>query len=196
MTLRRETAGCRVCLLGDLGLPRCVGFGPEDAEVAVVGINPAERAADGVKGAFIVPYLAVFQRHGRVPPRLRGAERAFWALSDLAGLDLSAVYSTNALKCATPGNRAPTPAEVDQCVRTHLSLEMTSLANLRTVLVFGRAAGAPLGLSDFGQRRRVEGTLAEATLLRHPVATLRRWTALEEEARRWRAALSGRAPRS
>lgn len=159
----------------------------------MVGINPAKRAVDGVKGAFIVPYLAIFQRYGRVPPRLRGAERAFWELARLAGLDLSAVYSTNALKCATPGNRAPTPAEVSQCVRMHLSLEMTSLENLRMVLVFGRVAGVSLGLSDFGQRRRVEGTLAEATLLRHPVATLRRWTAREAEAGRWREVLSGRA---
>jgi hypothetical protein len=173
-----------------------VGFGPGDAEVAVVGINPAVRAADGVKGAFVIPYLAVFQRYGKVPPKLQGAERAFWELARLSGLDLSAVYSTNALKCATPGNRGPTPAEVDACARTHLTLEMTSLTSLRIILVLGRAAGAHLGLSSFGAKRRVDGTLAEAVLLRHPVATLRRWTAREAEAARWRAALSGRALRS
>lgn len=163
----------------------------------MVGINPAVRAVDGVRGAFLVPYLARFQAMGKEPSGLRGAERAFWELARLAGLDLSEVYSTNALKCATPGNRCPTPAEVKTCGTIHLTKELSSLGNLRTVLVLGRMTGLAFhGLSDFGSRRRVEGTLAEATLLRHPVATLRRWTIREREAARWREALFERGPRS
>lgn len=76
----------------------------------------------------------------------------------------------------------------------HLDLELGELADLRLVLVLGRAAGAPLGLSDFGQRARVEGTLAEAVLMRHPVATLRRWTQVNSEAMRWREVLGGTIP--
>lgn len=192
--LRRDASDCKACQLGGLDLPRCVGYGPADAEVAVMGINPSIHARSGILGAFDIPHLELFQRNGWTPARLMGSERALWELVTLSGLNLSAVYSTNALKCATPENREPTCQEVSTCVTTHLKAELRSLRNPRTVLVLGRVAGLALGLSDFGERRRVEGTTAEAVLLRHPVATLRRWTARETEAARWREALLERAP--
>lgn len=184
----RRTGACRACGLGDLGLPRCVGYGPAGARIAVVGLNPSVVAEGwGCVGCFLAPLL------GRLGSRaaalkLRGAARAFWHLSRVAELDLREVYATNAVKCATPGNRELRPEEVETCWKIHLRRELEILPNLRRVLVFGRAAGAPLGLSDFGSRRRVDGTLAEAVLLRHPISTLRKWTNLERDARRIREA--------
>ena len=171
-----------------------MGFGPRDARVAVVGINPSRRAADGVKGCFSIPYLARLAARGVEPGGLVGAERAFWALAREADVDLTRVYSTNAVKCATPGNRKPTPAEVMTCAATHLMTEMETLLELRTIVVYGKVAGAVLGLSDFGIRRTVDNTLAEGVLLRHPISVLRRWTRLGAEAQKLRAAVFGPAP--
>jgi len=56
--------------------------------------------------------------------------------------------------------------------------------------MLGRAVGEALGSSDFGTTVTLDGTLAEATLLRHPTATLRKWTRLEEEAAAWRRAVT------
>ena len=186
--LLRRTAACRACGLGCLELPRCVGFGPASAEVAIVGLNPSVRAAGaGCVGCFLIPTLARLGRRAAAL-KLQGAARAFYHLSREAGVDLRRVYATNAVKCATPGNRALSPEEVRTCGTTHLTTELETLPNLRTVLVFGAAAGAFLGLSDFGARTRVEGTLAEAVLLRHPISTLRKWTNLGRDARRLREA--------
>lgn len=185
--LVERTVDCRACDLGFLGLPRCVGYGPVVAEVAVVGINPSVRAVDGETAFRVADFVRVGERAAGL--RLTGALRAFWHLSRLSGLELSLAYVTNAVKCATPGNRVPTAEEIEACLRSHLTLEMSSLGNLRRVLVLGRIVGAHLGLSDFGCHRTLDGTLAEATLLRHPVATLRRWTRLPVEAAAWRSAL-------
>lgn len=192
--LIRETSNCTACALGSAGLPRCAGFGPGDAEVAVVGIAPSHRARDGSRGAFEIPRLALLR--GDPPRGLRGCERAVWALARAAGIDLSRVYSTNAVKCALPGNRRPTPLEVRRCLNVHLMTELSSLGKLRAVLILGTAVGAVLGLSDFGRIRTLDGTLAEGTLLRHPVYVLRRWTALRREAERWASAAAGREHRS
>jgi DNA polymerase len=182
---------CELCPLGSPRLTYCVGAGPIDAEVAVVGINPAVRAVPGIRGAFIIPILARAGRRWRAL-RLVGAERAFAHLADEAGLRLDRVYSTNAVKCATPGNREPTAEELRTCHANHLKRELEALPNLRVVLAFGRCVGTVLGLSDFGATTTVEGTIAQGLLLRHPVATLRRWTRLSKEAttireflRRW-----------
>lgn len=189
--IARDASACRACPLGGLGGPRCVGFGPRDATVAVVGINPSRIATDGVYGCFLIPYLAAYQRAGRTPPPrlMRGSTRGMWHLAAESGLDLSRVYSTNAVKCATPGNRKPTPAEVRTCRENHLTEELAGLTNLRLVLFFGAAAGSAAGLSDFGARTTVEETIAEGVLLRHPNSTCRKWTNLGRDARRIREAL-------
>jgi len=135
-------------------------------------------------GAFLIPYVVRWSGL-----KLVGSARAFHAVARAAELDLRRVYSTNAVKCALAGNRAPTPAEVIRCASMHLWEELTSLRNLRVVLIYGKAVGDPLGLSDFGLRRRVDGTLAEAVLLRHPNSVLRKWTRVEPEARNLRVAL-------
>ena len=194
-TLSHLTLDCAVCALGAAGLPRCFGFGPVSARVAFVGIAPSVRAAGaGRRGAFLVPLLARAQRYpgtrwGRYVEHLSGAARALKAIVEASGVSLWDVYSTNAVKCALPGNRAPTPAEVELCARTHLTTELASLPDLRTVICWGRVSGLPLGLSDFGQRVRVAGTLAEAVLLKHPVATLRRWTQVGAQGRLLASAL-------
>jgi len=167
-----------------------VGYGPAGAAVAIVGINPSVRAVDGETAFRVADLARAGARAGGL--RLTGALRAFWHLSALAGLDLREVYVTNAVKCATPGNRRPTAEEIERCAETHLMRELTSLMSLRRALILGKAAGVHLGLSDFGNRRTLEGTTAEGTLLRHPVATLRRWTRLRAEAAAWSSALAPR----
>lgn len=185
-TVRFPSRDCRACALGSLGLAKSDGFGPTGALVAVVGINPSVRAGVGktVSGAFLIPFLDRMQSRGRPFSALRlvGAERAFAALVEESGLDLSEVYSTNGVKCATPGNRKPTYAEVRTCRETYLLEELGSLLNLRAVLVFGKSPGESLGLSAFGATATIEGTTAEGILLKHPVATLRKWTTLRRRA--------------
>lgn len=181
---------CRACPLGTLCSIRTRGAGPVESETAIVGINPSESASD-ITGAFSIPYLAECQRLGGEPPKfiMRGSARAMWHLARVSGIDLASVYSTNAVKCSSPGNRAPTPTEVETCRRTHLTDELARMPNLRRVLVFGRSAGRAFGLSDFGMRKIVEETIADAILLRHPNSTLRKWTNLGRDATRLREAL-------
>jgi uracil-DNA glycosylase len=193
----RDPSDCRACGLGELELPRSSGFGPDDAEVAVVGINPAVRAKPGLRGAFLIADLARIWGTGRWRAlRLVGAERAFAGIADAAGLRLERVYSTNAVKCATPGNRRPTDEELRRCHETHLRTELEALPNLRVVLAFGACVGTVLGLSDFGATVTIEGTIARGILLRHPVATLRRWTRLSKEATTIREFLRRLSPSS
>lgn len=191
---RTDVNDCRECPLGSLGYLKTDGFGPVDVDVAVVGINPSVRGRDGTValGAFLIPFLARMQSRGWSPTALplAGAERAFAAIASEAGLDLSWVYSTNVVKCATPSNRKPESEEVRTCVGRYLRGELESLRNLRTILVFGKVAGAALGLGDFGETRKIEGTEAVGILLRHPVATLRKWTRLSTEATNVRSFLS------
>lgn len=195
--VRYKTSDCRACELGSLGLPRCFGDGPTLAEVAVVGINPSIRAKDGVAGAFNAPFYGRIQATGRLSAIKKvGADRAFVAIADGAGLDIARIYSTNTVKCATPGNRAPKPEEVRTCVGKYLRRELEALPILRAVLVFGRVSGDALGLSEFGQTRTVEGTIATACLFRHPIATLRRWTRLNRETTKLREFLKRFAPSS
>lgn len=186
---------CAECDLS--GAPRTFGYGNPDAEVAVVGINPSVKTRGaGWKGAFLAPYLAVLREVRMTPPPLSGAARAFLALSNEVGLILRGVYSTNAVKCVTPGNRPPHALEAIKCHRVHLRAELEGLDRLRAVLVFGRSAGRVLGLSDFGSEATVDGTLARARLFRHPIYVLRRWTQLDAEAAKIRAFLTRCAPTS
>lgn len=189
---------CSRCGLHRHRATYCVGYGRPDAEaeVAVVGINPAVRAKAGVRGAFLTGDLARIWRSGRWRSlRLVGAERAFVALADRAGLDVSLIYSTNAVKCSTPKNRPPTERELRRC-HVHLRRELEALPNLRVVLAFGRCVGTVLGLSDFGLSRTIEGTTAEGILLRHPISTLRRWTNLDRDATTMKAFLKRWSPSS
>jgi uracil-DNA glycosylase len=188
---------CRACGLGGLGLPKLRAVGPPDAEVAVVGINPSVRTMNFEAGAFFVPTLAKFWASGRWRAlRLGGSPRAFAAIADGAGLDLARVFSANLVKCATPGNRRPTPEEVTTCAERFLRRELEALPDLRAVLIFGRVAGVALGLSDFGEVSPVEGTAAVGILLRHPISTLRKWTRLPTETETVRGFLTRFAPSS
>jgi uracil-DNA glycosylase family 4 len=187
---------CDRCHLGALGLPQNLGTGPPDAEVAVVGINPSVRAVDGEVGAFLLGRLTRVWEH-RNTLRIRGAARAFVALAEYSGLDVRRTYSTNAVKCATPANRRPTWEEVETCRRIHLTRELEELPNLRVVLAFGACVGeALLGSSDFGATGTVEGTTAEAIVLRHPIYVLRKWTQVGAEGARIGEFLRRYAPNS
>jgi uracil-DNA glycosylase family 4 len=177
-----RTENCLECNLGNLNLPKCIGFGPYNSEVAVVGLNPSVRAdKEGCFGCFLIPKFAELGESSE-KLKLQGAGRAFYHLSKLAGLNLRRVYSTNAVKCATPKNRKLSYEEVNKCWKMNLKRELMMLPRLKKILVFGKQAGLVLGLKNFGRRVKVKGTRAQAVLLRHPISTLRKWTNLKRDA--------------
>jgi uracil-DNA glycosylase family 4 len=95
---------CTLCPLHESAITVCVP-GRGEGEIMLVGQNPG--AAEDLAGrAFI----------GRSGELLN-------AMLHDAGIDSKKVRITNAVRCKTPGNRPPTPAESGAC-RVHLSAEL------------------------------------------------------------------------
>lgn len=106
-------AGCKtVCLWGE---------GPLDARVVVVGQNPTGQD-DSAGRPFVGP-------SGKLLDQL---------LSE-AGIDrTSDVYVTNAVKCMTPNNREPSPAETKKC-KPYLDAELDRLRP-KVIITLGNTA--------------------------------------------------------
>lgn len=90
--------GCNLCPLHTRATTVCVpGAGPFDTRIMLVGQNPGEQE-DRAGEPFIGPAGGILD-----------------AALARAGLDRSRVYITDAAKCVTPSNRAPTAREVRAC---------------------------------------------------------------------------------
>lgn len=96
--VRAVLGDCRLCPLCETRTNIVFGTGSPQARVVLVGEAPgANEDAQGI------PFVG---QAGRLLDRM---------LSEQARLDRSEVYIANVLKCRPPGNRAPSPAEVQSC---------------------------------------------------------------------------------
>lgn len=87
-----------------------------------------------------------------------------------AGLDRAGVYITNILPWRPPGNRTPTPNEINVCLpflRRHIELVKPKLL----VLVGGTSAGTLLGTSDGINKLRGRWHLYRASDTAEPIPT-------------------------
>jgi len=116
--LYKEIAVCQRCILAQARTRAVPGEGPEDAALMFIGEAPGFHE----------------DRQGR--PFVGAAGRFLEEL--LASIDLQReqVYICNVIKCRPPGNRDPSPAEIEAC-RPYLDRQI-ELVNPRVVVTLGR----------------------------------------------------------
>ncbi|MDE2097398.1 MAG: hypothetical protein KGL39_09155 [Patescibacteria group bacterium] len=97
---------CTACPLHEHALTICVGArGAESASILIVGQNPG--ASEDLAGEAFVG----------------SSGKLLDAMLADAGIDSATVRRSNAVRCITPDNRAPTPAEMSACL-PHLQEEI------------------------------------------------------------------------
>lgn len=182
-SLQTEVRGCTRCSLARTRTQTVFGVGNRGAELLVVGEAPgADEDAQGE------PFV------GRAGQLLNSMLRALGAPRDT-------VYIANILKCRPPGNRDPSPDEVDCCL-PYLQRQI-ELISPRLMLAVGRIAAqnllgteTPIGklrgrVHEFGAARTpLVVTYHPAYLLRSPGEKRKAWGDLKfvrEELRRRRA---------
>ena len=125
-------------------------FGSENAKLLIVGLAPGIKGANRTGRPFTGDYAgdllyATLHDYGFANDR-------FDARPD-DGLILKDCMVTNGVRCVPPGNK-PVGAEINNC-RAFLVSRLTSLPNLKAILVLGRIAhdttlrGLDLRLRDF-----------------------------------------------
>jgi uracil-DNA glycosylase len=124
--LAKEVAQCMQCELGSTRTQTVFARGPEKAELMVIGEAPgADEDAQGV------PFVG---KAGQLLDRMLTA----------MGIEPSAVYVCNIIKCRPPGNRRPLPEEITQCM-PYLRTQIETVAP-RVIIAMGNTAiGALLG---------------------------------------------------
>jgi uracil-DNA glycosylase family 4 len=151
-----EIRRCRRCPLSRTRTKAVPGEGAPDASVMFVGEAPGGDE----------------DRQGR--PFVGAAGRLLTHLLKTIDLDRRAVFITNVVKCRPPGNRDPSPEEIDAC-NDHL-LAQIALITPKVICTLGRFAAQTLidkGLSisrQHGKPRRLSGILYVP--LYHPAAAL------------------------
>ncbi len=179
--LKSVADACTRCDLARSRTNPVFADGSAAARVVCVGEAPGQREDETG-----VPFVG---RAGQLLDRLLLA----------VGLDRSSVFICNVLKCRPPGNRNPTPEEVELC--SPFLRRQVALVDPRVVVAFGTfAARALLGSKDsLGRLRRrlhtYEGrplvvTYHPAALLRNPRWIRPAWVDLQ----RMRALLDGDGP--
>ena len=108
--LAAEAAGCTRCPLAATRTQVVFGVGDPDADLMFVGEAPG-RDEDLAGEPFV-------GRSGRLLDRL---------LAEELGIDRSAVYIANVVKCRPPDNRDPRPEEIDSC-RPYLAAQVELIA--------------------------------------------------------------------
>jgi DNA polymerase len=125
VVLSRQVAGCTSC--SDLARGRTqvvFGEGPVGASLCFIGEAPG----------------ADEDRTGK--PFVGASGRVLADILAELGIDRSKVYITNLLKCKTPGNRPPQPAEMKSC-REHLLREL-ALVRPGALVCLGASAAKSL----------------------------------------------------
>jgi uracil-DNA glycosylase len=161
-----QVSACTRCRLAQGRTQVVFGAGDPEAELMFVGEAPGFH--EDKQG---IPFVG---QAGKLLEKL------------LAGIGLarSEVYIANVLKCRPPGNRNPTPEEVEKCT-PHL-LQQIELIKPKLILAMGRFAAQTLLKSDASiasLRGRVH-TYAGVPLIvtYHPAYLLR---TLEDKAKAW-----------
>ena len=172
-----EIRRCRRCPLSRTRTKAVPGEGAPDASIMFVGEAPGGDE----------------DQQGR--PFVGAAGRLLTHLLKTIDLDRPAVFITNVVKCRPPGNRDPSPEEIDAC-NDHL-LAQIALITPKVICTLGRFAAQTLidkSLSisrQHGKPRRLSGILYVP--LYHPAAALhqaRLTDSLEADMRRLRDILA------
>ena len=156
-TLRSECLQCYGCGLAQTRAHVVFGDGSETAEVLFVGEGPGQNEDE--QG---VPFVG-------------NAGRLLDDMLEMIGLDRSAVYIANMVKCRPPRNRDPLNVEMAAC-RGWLDRQM-ALLRPKILVCLGRIAAKELIREDFritaehGQWFERDGVQMTATF--HPSALLR-----------------------
>jgi DNA polymerase len=153
--LYEEIAVCKRCILAQGRTKAVPGEGPEDATLMFIGEAPGFHE----------------DRQGR--PFVGAAGKFLEEL--LASIDLKRedVYICNVIKCRPPGNRDPSPAEIEAC-RSYLDRQI-ELINPKMVVTLGRFSMAryfpKTSISRIhGQPKRMRGRVYYPMF--HPAAAL------------------------
>ena len=132
--LAEEASGCTRCALAGGRTQVVFGSGAPNADLMFVGEGPgAEEDRQGL------PFVG---RSGQLLDRL---------LSQELGLDRSACYITNVVKCRPPENRDPKPDEIAAC-RPFLEKQLESV-DPKVVVTLGNFASKLLLDTDVGITR-------------------------------------------
>jgi uracil-DNA glycosylase family 4 len=110
-------------------------FGPEDAQLLVVGLAPGLKGANRTGRPFLGDYAGELLYHSLLEV---GLARGRHDPSEPAALQLVDCMITNAVRCVPPANK-PTGAEIATC-RRFLRARIATLPNLRVILALGRIA--------------------------------------------------------
>lgn len=96
--VRSRLGDCRRCPLCESRTTLVFGAGNPDADIVLVGEAPGAREdAEGV-------------------PFVGAAGKLLDSMLERIGLDRSAIFIANVLKCRPPSNRNPRPEEIETCV--------------------------------------------------------------------------------
>ena len=165
--LKAAVSGCTRCALHQTRTQTVFGVGDEDADWMLIGEAPGaeeDRLGD--------PFVG---QAGRLLDNM------------LAAIGLSRrenVYIANVLKCRPPGNRNPSPDEVEKC-SPHL-LQQIELIKPKLILAMGRFAAQTLLKTDASissLRGRVHSYAGVPLIVTyHPAYLLR---TLEDKAKAW-----------
>ncbi len=157
--LAEVAAGCTRCPLSDGRTTVVFGTGDPDADLMLVGEGPgAEEDRQGL------PFVG---RSGKLLDELLAQE---------VGLDRSAVYIANVVKCRPPDNRDPQPEEIAAC-RPYLQRQVELVAP-RVLVTLGNFATKVLldtkeGITRLRGRRYAWGDGVVLVPTYHPAALLR-----------------------
>ena len=145
---------CRGCDAEQVGVGYVPGYGPTDAEIAIVGQGPGS-----VEAGLAEPFV------GPIGQRMRD-----WLAH--AAINPHRVWLDNVVRCwlpansptsSVPGNRAPTAAEREHCKRVHLDPSLAALRELVVVVAVGMPASKSL-LGNEHITEAVVGTTVRRTL--------------------------------
>jgi uracil-DNA glycosylase len=110
-------------------------FGPETAQLLIVGLAPGLRGANRTGRPFLGDHAGELLYRTLLK---MGLARGHHDVSAPASLTLVDCMISNAVRCVPPANK-PKPDEIKQC-RQFLIARMDALPNLRALLAIGRIA--------------------------------------------------------
>ncbi|MBI2831071.1 MAG: uracil-DNA glycosylase [Chloroflexi bacterium] len=118
--LNRKISACKKCTLCLDGGSPVPGEGPPDAGIMLIGQNPGAEEA----------------RVGR--PFVGRSGKYLDSVLEKNGIRRDRLFITSVVKCKTPGNRKPAPAEIATCMPC--LLEQIKLLKPRTIVLMGEVA--------------------------------------------------------
>lgn len=153
--LHEEVANCQDCVLAQGRKNPVPGEGPENAEIVFIGEGPG------------------FHEDQQGRPFVGAAGNLLEELLESIGLRREDVYICNVIKCRPPGNRDPSPEEIEAC-KKFLDRQV-EIISPRMIVTLGRISmeryfpGAKIS-QIHGQPRKIGGIIHYP--MYHPAAAL------------------------